>query len=246
MIKKVISFMVAGLMLASVQAEPASDAVTKTILDTLRAARPDLNYGAVEASPINGLYIVRIDGTQFVYASESGEYIITGDMYKARPGLFVPVKDLAAARIRKSMMDGVAKEDSIVFPAVDETRAVLYVFTDVDCGYCQKLHKEAVPDLTINGVEVRYLAFPRAGIGSSSYRKVASAWCAENKQEALTALKNRKSIPENVCKDNPVADQYALGQKIGVTGTPALIMEDGTLLPGYRPAPELLKMMGLN
>lgn len=246
MIKKIIGFMVAGLMLASVQAEPASDAVTETVLDTLRAARPDLNYGTVETSPIDGLYIVRIDGTQFIYASESGEYIITGDMYKARPGLFVPVKDLAAARIRKSMMDDVDKKDSIVFPAVDETRAVLYVFTDVDCGYCRKLHNEAVPGLTMNGVEVRYLAFPRAGIDSSSYRKIASAWCADNKQDALTALKNRKSIPENVCKDNPVAEQYALGQKIGVTGTPALIMEDGTLLPGYRPAPELLKMMGLN
>ncbi len=246
MIKKIIGFMVAGLMLASVQAEPASDAVTKTVLDTLRAARPDLNYGTVETSPIDGLYIVRVDGTQFIYASESGEYIITGDMYKARPGLFVPVKDLAAASIRKSMMDGVAKKDSIVFPAVDETRAVLYVFTDVDCGYCRKLHNEAVPGLTMNGVEVRYLAFPRAGIDSPSYRKIASAWCADNKQDALTALKNRKSIPENVCKDNPVAEQYALGKKIGVTGTPALIMEDGTLLPGYRPAPELLKMMGLN
>ena len=246
MIKKVIGFMVAVFLFMSVNAAPAPEAVQKTIVDSLRAARPDLNYGAVETSPIDGLYIVRINGTQFIYSNATGDYIISGDMYKARPGLFMPVKDLAVAEIRKSMMDGVAKEDSIVFPAVNETRAVLYVFTDVDCGYCRKLHNETLPDLSAGGVEVRYLAYPRAGIGSSSYRKVASAWCAKDKQKALSTLKNREEIPENVCKDDPVAAQYALGQKMGVTGTPALILEDGTLLPGYRPASELLKMMGLN
>lgn len=246
MMKSIVGFMVATLLLSAANADPVSEVMAKTIRDNLKAARPDLNYGAVETSPINGLYIVRVNGTQFFYVNETGEYLITGDMYQARPGLFIPVKDLEAARIRKGLMESVAKDDMIIFPAVDETKAVIYVFTDVDCGYCQKLHNEALPGLTMGGVEVRYLAFPRAGIGSPSYRKIASAWCAEDKLTALTALKNRQPIPENVCKDNPVAAQYALGQEAGVTGTPALIMEDGTLLPGYRPAPELLKVIGVN
>jgi len=246
MIKSIVGFMVAILLLGAANAEPVSEAVAKTIKDNLKAARPDLSFGAVETSPIDGLYIVRVNGTQFVYANQTGEYLITGDMYHARPGLFMPVKDLEAARIRKGLMDAVPKDDMIIFPAVDETKAVIYVFTDVDCGYCQKLHNEALPGLNMAGVEVRYLAFPRAGVGSPSYRKIASAWCAEDKFAALTALKNRQPIPENVCKDNPVAAQYALGQEAGVTGTPALIMEDGTLLPGYRPAPELLKVIGVN
>jgi thiol:disulfide interchange protein DsbC len=246
MMKSIVGFMVATLLWSAVNAEPVSEVIAKTIKDNLKAARPDLNFGAVETSPINGLYLVRVNGTQFVYVNKTGEYLITGDMYHARPGLFMPVKDLEAARIRKELMESVAQDDMIIFPAVDETKAVVYVFTDVDCSYCQKLHNEALPGLTMGGVEVRYLAFPRAGIGSPSYRKIASAWCAKDKLAALTALKNRQPIPENVCKDNPVAAQYALGQEAGVTGTPALILEDGTLLPGYRPAPELLKVIGVN
>lgn len=226
--------------------ETVPEEISKRIVDKLKASRPDMNFGAVERTPINGLYLVRIDGTQFLYASETGEYILSGDMYRARPGLFVPVKDLAAAEIRKKLIGDVGRDDTIVFPAVDETKSVLYVFTDVDCYYCQKLHNEAVPTLNKNGVEVRYLAYPRAGLDSESYRKIASAWCAKDKQKAMSALKQLKPIQENVCESNPVASQFSLGREVGVTGTPALVLEDGTLMPGYRPAPELLKMLGVN
>jgi thiol:disulfide interchange protein DsbC len=251
MIKNIMGFMAVALflssaLLSSVSAEPVSVERAKIITDKLKASRPDLSFGAVETTPINGLYLVRINGTQFFYVGETGEYIITGDMYRARPGLFVPVKDLAAANIRKKRIEDVARDDTIVFPAADETKAVLYVFTDVDCHYCRKLHNESVPELTLQGVEVRYLAYPRAGLNSESYRKIASAWCAKDKQKALSDLKKRRSIAENICENNPVAAQYSLGQDVGVTGTPALIMEDGTLLPGYRPAAELLKIIGVN
>lgn len=257
MLKNFIGYVIAvscfsAVLVSTAHAEQAPvspqvpEAVAKTIVDGLKSARPDLNFGAVEKTPINGLYLVRIDGTQFLYASETGEYIIDGDMYRARPGMFVPIKDLAAAKIRKDVLAGIAKDDTIVFPAADKPKSVLYVFTDVDCYYCQKLHMESVPELNKSGVEVRYLAYPRAGLNSESYRKIASAWCAKDKPQAMTDLKQRKPIPENVCDPNPVADQFALGQKVGVTGTPALVLEDGTLLPGYRPAPELLKIIGIN
>ncbi|PCJ91689.1 MAG: protein-disulfide isomerase [Porticoccaceae bacterium] len=255
MIKNIMGFMVVALLVSSsllsmtvipsANAEQVSADLAKTITGKLKASRPDLSFGAVETTPVSGLYLVRINGTQFFYVNETGEYIISGDMYRARPGLFVPVKDLAAANIRKNRMAGVPKEDTIIFPAVGKTKAIVYVFTDVDCHYCRKLHNESVPVLNQQGVEVRYLAYPRAGLNSASYRKIASAWCAEDKQKALSALKNRQSIPENICDNNPVAAQYALGQEMGVTGTPALIMEDGTMLPGYRPAPELLKIIGV-
>ena len=230
----------------TVEVDQVPEAIANNIIEKLKKARPDINFGAVEKTPIDGLYLVRIDGTQFIYVGEKGDYVLSGDMYRARPGLFVPVKDLAAAKIRQKLIGGVAKEDAIVFPAADTTKSVLYVFTDVDCYYCQKLHLDAVPDLNKNGVEVRYLAYPRAGLNSESYRKIASAWCAKDKLQAMTALKQRKPIKENVCDTNPVASQFSLGQKVGVTGTPALVLEDGTLLPGYRPAPELLKIIGVN
>jgi thiol:disulfide interchange protein DsbC len=132
-----------------------------------------------------------------------------------------------------------------VFPAEGERRAFVSVFTDVDCFYCQKLHQE-VPELNRRGVEVRYLAYPRAGVGSDSYRKIASAWCASDKLTAMTRLKNRETIPDNVCPGNPVADQFLLGQKVGVTGTPALVLESGQLLPGFMPADALVQRLGIN
>ncbi|WP_461481347.1 DsbC family protein [Porticoccus sp.] len=246
MLKKMIGWLLVLLLVPAVNAAEVPAEISAAIIAKLKAARPEMQFGNVETSPIKGLYLVRINGTQFLYASADGEYILAGEMYQARPGMFVPVQDLAAAKIRKELMDQVSEKDMIIFPAVDQRRAALYVFTDVDCGYCRKLHKETVPELTLAGVEVRYLAFPRAGVGSPSYKKIASAWCADDRQAALTALKNNKAVPENVCDGNPVAAQFELGHKVGVNGTPALVLEDGTLLPGYRPAAELLKMMGLN
>ena len=226
-------------------AAKADPEIAKVIVSRLSESRPDLKYGDVDTTPISGLYRVRVNTTQFLFASETGEYIMSGEMFQARPGMFVPVADLEAAGKRRELMAAVDTDDMIVFPAVDETKAILYVFTDVDCGYCRKLHNESLPGLTLAGVEVRYLAFPRAGIGSGSYKKISSAWCADDRQTALTALKMGQAIEQRDCENNPVAAQYRLGQQAGVTGTPALIMEDGSLIPGYRPAEELLKMIGV-
>jgi thiol:disulfide interchange protein DsbC len=93
---------------------------------------------------------------------------------------------------------------------------------------------------------VRYLAYPRSGIGGDSYRKIVSAWCADDSQTALTKLKNRESIPNNVCAGNPVADQFMLGQQVGVQGTPAVILESGELIPGYVSADDLAARLGIN
>jgi thiol:disulfide interchange protein DsbC len=132
----------------------------------------------------------------------------------------------------------------IIFAAAGETRGTVTVFTDVDCFYCQKLHRE-VPALNEAGIEVRYLAYPREGLGGASYRKIATAWCADNPQQVLTQLKNRQAVADNVCPGNPVADQYKLGQQVGVNGTPALVLENGELVPGYMAADALAKRMGV-
>ena len=96
------------------------------------------------------------------------------------------------------------------------------------------------------GIEVRYLAYPRSGIGGESYRKIASAWCADDRNTAMDKLKNRENIPENVCSKNPVADQFALGQQVGVRGTPAMVLESGQMLPGYLSADDLAGRLGIH
>jgi thiol:disulfide interchange protein DsbC len=132
----------------------------------------------------------------------------------------------------------------IIFSPEGETRAHITVFTDVSCFYCQKLHKE-VPELNKRGVEVRYLAYPRSGLDSPGYRQLATAWCASDRQDAITKLKAQQSVPENVCEENPVADQFALGQQLGVRGTPAMVTETGTMIPGYQSADDLMVTLGL-
>jgi thiol:disulfide interchange protein DsbC len=95
------------------------------------------------------------------------------------------------------------------------------------------------------GIEVRYLAYPRAGINSEAYNKIATAWCSDTPQQALTDLKNGSRLPTNVCAGNPVAEHYRLGAKVGVNGTPAIVLMDGTMIPGYRPAADFAEIFGL-
>ena len=161
----------------------------------------------------------------------------------ALQGGLVNLAENRRAKKRKALLDELAPEDMVVFSPSGETRTYVHVFTDVDCGYCRKLHQE-MADINALGIEVRYLAYPRAGIGTPSHDKLVSAWCADNPNQAMTALKNGLTIPPAMC-DNPTASQYELGQQVGVTGTPAIITADGRVLPGYMPAARLAGALGL-
>jgi thiol:disulfide interchange protein DsbC len=125
----------------------------------------------------------------------------------------------------------------VVYEAVGERKATLTVFTDVDCPYCRKLHAE-VEALNDMGIAVRYLAFPRTGLNTETHIKMISTWCAPDRLAMMTSAKRGGDVPKADC-ENPVASQYQLGREVGVTGTPALVLEDGTILPGYVPAATL-------
>jgi len=216
-----------------------------TIAAKLKAANEKIQIKYIKPSPIAGMYEVNIEGKGLVYMEQNGEYFFDGKLLQIVGQEVVNVTDKSMSVLRKDLMASVDRDTEIIFSPKGEVKGSIAVFTDVDCGYCQKLHRE-VPALNEMGIEVRYLAYPRAGIGSRSYERIASAWCAENPQEALTKLKNREEIKDNVCADNPVADQYALGRKIGLTGTPAIVMETGELIPGYMPAKNLAERIGIN
>jgi thiol:disulfide interchange protein DsbC len=209
----------------------------------LKALRPDIPIEGVSSSPVPGIYALELTGGTVFYGTSDGRYLFAGDLYELGDDDLVNLADIGRATKRKALMDAVAVSDMVVFPASGETKAVINVFTDVDCGYCRKLHQE-VTELNDLGIEVRYLAYPRAGVGSPSYSKIVSAWCAEDPNAAITELKAGNDIPPMSC-DNPVAEQFGLGQEIGVTGTPAIVLEDGRLIPGYAPAAELAANIGL-
>jgi len=210
----------------------------------LAAVRPDLPLVAVVPAALDGFYAVEFEDGTIFYASEDGNFLFAGDLYEVTETRFVNRSEDVRARRRADTIAGLDTEDMIVFAAEGERKAVINVFTDVDCGFCRRLHLE-VPELNRNGVEVRYLSFPRAGVGSASYDKHVWAWCSSDPQTALTRLKNGESVEPSTCT-NPVAAQHALSQELGVRGTPAIFLQDGRYLPGYMPAGQLLKELGLN
>ena len=228
-----------GVVAAGIPAETRA-----AIESTLTNAIPGVPYRDLTETPIDGLYQVSLEGGAFLFVTADGDYMISGELYRSGEDGLVNLSEDRRREERKDLLAEVPVSEMIVFAPEGDTRAVLNVFTDVDCGYCRKLHQE-VPALNEKGVEIRYLAFPRGGVGSPGYRRIASAWCHKNPQQALTALKSGEEIAIDVCEDNPVAREFALGEKMGVRGTPALVLADGTMIPGYRPADELVEMLGL-
>jgi len=234
----------AMLMVAGAQAD-VDEAVAKKIKAKLSASNPGATVGEVRESPVEGLYEVDAQGGNVLFVSKDGNHFIAGDLYQVAPQGLVNLSEKRRGQVRATVMDEQPMDEMIVFSPKGETKAHIYVFTDVDCGYCRKLHDD-VPELNRRGIEVRYLAFPRAGINSLGYRKIATAWCADNPNQTLTDLKNRKNVSISVCKDNPVADQYKLGNEvIDVRGTPTIVLQDGTVVPGYIPPDTLAKALGV-
>ncbi len=191
---------------------------------------PNVELDEVVKAPVPGLFEVLI-GPRLFYVSDDGRYLIQGSIIDTKTR-----EDLTEARqtvAKKAVMDKVGDDETIIF-GPEKYDHTITVFTDIDCGYCRKLHQE-IDDYKAEGIRVRYLFYPRAGIGSPSYQKAVSVWCADDRKKAMTDAKSGVPLDNKTC-DNPVQDHMILGEAMGVTGTPAVVLEDGRLLPGYIPA----------
>jgi thiol:disulfide interchange protein DsbC len=214
-------------------ADAAIPGLTKTLSELLPGVAPD----GIRPAPVAGLYEVMY-GANVFYMTPDGRYLMQGaiiDM-KTREDLTEPRR--AEGRLRTIDAMG---EDSMLTFGPETSKHTITVFTDIDCPYCRKLHQE-VDEMNALGIRVRYLFYPRAGVGSGSYKKAVSVWCAENRNQALTDAKNGVEVAEKDC-ENPVKDHMLLGEMIGVRGTPAIVTESGELVPGYVPAKRLAAML---
>ncbi len=237
------------LMLSAAQSFSAAasqketDDFKKAFSTKLSSINPAFKIESVTPSAMPLLYEVQVIDGPLLYVHASGDYMLAGNLFSLTGDEIENLTEKRANDARKVLMGEVKKAKGIVFSPKppEKIKANIYVFTDVDCGYCRKLHQE-VSKLNEAGIAVHYLAFPRAGVGSASYKKIATAWCAKNPNEVMNKLKNRQSVDIIAC-ENPVAVQYELGKKMGVNGTPAILLEDGTLIPGYRPAEDLIKII---
>jgi thiol:disulfide interchange protein DsbC len=212
----------------------ASDA---TIKSAIEKSMPGAKVGTIRPSEIKGVFEVTI-GASIYYVSEDGKYLLQGRLIDLANKVDLTEQKLSSTR--KAALEKLGTDKMIVFkPKIGKYK--VYVFTDIDCGYCRKLHSE-IDQYLAEGIQIQYLFFPRAGKGSDSYHKAVSVWCAKDRNAALTAAKKDGSIENKTC-DNPVDEHMQLAAEFDAKGTPLIVTENGNTFPGYLPAKQLLEAL---
>jgi thiol:disulfide interchange protein DsbC len=206
----------------------AADADTKSI--TERFSKLGLMVTSVDDSDIAGLYKVETNQGLFL-STEKGNYFIQGKIYALDDkGNFT---DVIAKRYAEKIKD--FSSSWIEYKAKEE-KHVVTVFTDVDCGYCLKLHRQ-MEDYNKNGITVRYLAYPRAGAQSQLGHQMSQIWCANDQKAAMDEVKLERTFSQETSEllqcQNTIAAHRDLGSKLGVRGTPAIVTSNGNVIGGY-------------
>jgi len=223
------------LVLSLVVIAPISQAQNyPEVSQAIQELIPNAKQVAIAETPVSGILEVQVD-SDIIYLSADGNYLLQGRLFDLESR--VDLTDKARSSVRRELLGSISPAEQITFSPADPKHSVI-IFTDVDCGYCRKLH-EQMDEYNDLGIAVHYMMYPRAGIGSPSYDKAVSVWCSADQKAAMTDAKAGSEPARRQC-ENPVASQYELGQKIGMSGTPAIVTANGTLIPGYVP-PEALK-----
>ena len=195
---------------------------------------------------------VLLDGSVVHMTPDLSHMVYRGELYQLSAGQPINITKNRNNDKRQKLMAALDEKELVIFKAKGEEKSVINVFTDIDCGYCRKLHDE-VPRLNELGISVRYLAYPRAGVTdrrtgqlTGSFKKIKSVWCDDDRMEAMTSAKRNRSIADNLGCDAPISEHLSLGHEVGVTGTPAIVLQDGRFIGGYMPADDLAATIGLN
>jgi thiol:disulfide interchange protein DsbC len=228
---KVVALSLFGLTLSSAHAD--EDAIRQALAKSM----PSVKVGSIKPSEIKGLYEVAIGGN-IVYVSEDGKYLVQGHLVDVAARVDLTEEKLSG--VRKQAIEKLGLDKMIVFKP-KESKYTVSIFTDIDCGYCRKLHSE-IDQYMAQGITIQYLFFPRAGKGSDSYNKAVSVWCADDRKAALTAAKKGDTPPAKTC-DNPVDEHMQLAEEFEVKGTPMIVTEEGNIFPGYLPAKQLAEAL---
>lgn len=247
LIRNSILFCLIALTSQSVFAELAdAERIAEQIKSNIQLSLGNAEISSIKESPMAGIYQVEMMNGELIYSNEFGTFILSGDLYQLSPGARpINITENWRGEQRVNLLAGLDVKDMVVFAPEGKTKGVIYAFTDVDCGYCQKFHSE-IPELNSLGVEVRYLAWPRAGLKSPTADKMRSVWCAKDRKKAMTKAKRRLTldVASEDCK-TPIQAQLLLGHKMGVKGTPSLYMANGVHAGGYIKADKLAAKLGL-
>lgn len=236
-LKKIIASLVLLVIVSISLADPST---TQEINDRFSKLFPDIIIKSVEKSPIPDFYQIQLDSGKIFYVSKDGKYLMQGYLFEVDGKEPKNLTLKSEEKFVADLVNNLDKSKMIIYPAKDnKPKTHITIFTDTSCPYCHKLH-QGIPELVQAGIEVRYLAFPREGFASRGFDQLQSVWCADDKIDAMNQF--MREIPVKSAKkcDNPIIEQYVLGQKIGVRATPTIVLENGRIIPGYMPIPELI------
>ena len=194
----------------------------------------------IEESSMPDFYVVNVANNQILYVSKDFKFVLAGEVIALNDGEITSLNDIYENKFIKNIISSIKTNESIDFVSSNE-RFKLKIFTDVSCSYCRLLHSE-IDQYLSNGITINYLAFPRDGLDSEVYKDMVSVWCSLDPKDSLNKLKKGGNIESKNCK-NPVEEHFRKGSLIGITGTPTIILEDGTKFSGYIPANELIKIL---
>lgn len=223
-------YLMAGALLGFALGARGDDVTTQ--LAAKLKVRPD----AISPGPLPGIYRVTV-GPQVAYVSADGRYLIRGEIIDLKDGSNLTATQRDAARL--ATLESIGEKNMIVFaPAHPNPKHTLTVLTDIDCGYCRQLAQD-MTELTADGVEIRYIAYPRTGVNTPSWDKAVSVWCAKDREAAYQEAMRDGVVKPLKCDPAPVLAGYEFARQLGFTGTPIMITERGRLIAGYIPAAAL-------
>ncbi len=220
----IIASMVSGPVFA------AEDPALEEVRNKIDAMFPEIGGENVNGSPVDGWYTIQ-KGSIVAYISADGRYLLQGDMIDLDQQ--TNLSEQARSQSRLKLISSVSDDEVILFSPADVKHSIT-VFTDVECTYCRKLHSQ-IDDYLAEGIEIRYMLYPRGGPASSSWSTSENVWCARDRNSALTAAKLSRDFESRKCDKSMISMHYKTGQNVGLSGTPAIVLEDGTLLSGYLP-----------
>jgi len=216
-------------------------AAEKMVRDSIARISSRADIDEIDVAPMPGFYVVIVSG-QMLYVSADGKYMLNGELVDL--GSRQNTSKQAWANFRKAQIARVPASQRIVF-APAHPKVTISVFTDVNCAFCRALH-EHIADFNKAGIAVEYMAWPREGVVTTAgrptptYTEMVSVWCASDRKAAFTAATNGAAPKAATCA-NPVKDQFELGLKLGLDGTPTIYGPDGRVLGGYVTPDQLLK-----
>lgn len=200
--------------------------------EALQTLNPQIQVDYIGEAPLPGFREVIVGG-QVVLVSDDGKYLVQGTVLDIAAKKELTQSSAALSKYRLDLLKSIKTSDRIVF-APPNPKYTVSVFTDIECGYCRKLHSE-IAEYNKQGIAIEYMAFPRMGLGSKDHKDMIAVWCATDRKQALTDAKTGKPVPARSCKSTPVDMEFNVGQRLGISGTPAIFAPDGSQLGGYLP-----------